>query len=293
MNSVTYAIVAYKSNDLLPALLDSIGRQQGSFSRQLVIVDNFAAENCASLVTESKTEARLIINENNRGYTAAVNQAVAEARGEVVFLLNPDINLQPDCTQSLLESLRSDSRLAAVAPQLLNYDGSIQPSVRNFPTFATLIWEHTGLARLLKKNPVFGRWKNLFFDHNTRTNVAQPMASALMIRREVLSRLGPWDEQFFVYFSDVDFCRRIIDSGAQILFEPSARAIHGLGGSTRKERGWLIRDSHRGFYRYLRKHELLRWKIALRPLAWLILRVSAEIRVYWRELLRITSPLCS
>ncbi len=293
MNSVTYAIVAYKSNDLLPALLDSIGRQQGSFSRQVVIVDNFAAENCASLVTESKTEARLIINESNRGYTAAVNQAVAEARGEVVFLLNPDIELEPECTEILLNALRSDPRLAAVAPQLLNHDGSIQPSVRNFPTFATLIWEHSGLALLLKKNPVFGRWKNLSFDHNTRTKVAQPMASALMIRREVLTRLGPWDEQFFVYFSDVDYCRRIIDSGAQILFEPAARAAHALGGSTRRERGWLLRDSHRGFYRYLRKHELRGIKAPLRPLAWLVLRTSAEIRIYWRELLHFTSPLYS
>ncbi len=290
MSSVTYAIVAYKSNDILPPLLNSIHRQQGTFSRQIVIVDNFAAENCTALVQESGVTAKLILNEKNLGYTAAVNQAISEASGDVVFLLNPDIELDPDCTKNLLNALNGDSRLAAVAPQLLNRDGSIQSSVRNFPTFSTVIWEHTGLARLLRNRPVFGRWKNLYFDHNTRTNVAQPMASALMIRREVLTRLGPWDEQFFIYFSDVDYCRRIIASGAQILFEPAARAAHALGGSTRKERGWLIRDSHRGFYRYLRKHELRGNKALLRPFAWLVLRTSAEIRIYWRELLHFTSP---
>lgn len=281
---VSFIVIAYNSNDVLPALLQSIGAQTGSFEKQIIIIDNYSADNCARLVQGSGLHASLAINRANRGYTAAVNQALADVTGDFVFLLNPDIRLHPDCTQELAAVLTADSTAGAAAPQLLSPDGRIQPSVRNFPTFSTLIWEHSGLSRLLPNNRIFGRWKNRYFDHNTRARIAQPMASALMFRRETLARIGPWDEQFFIFFSDVDYCKRLSDAGLAIIFEPAARAEHQLGSSTRKEGGWIIRDSHRGFYRYLCKHELFGRKRALRPLVWLLLWMSAQVRVSARAI---------
>lgn len=286
---VSFIVIAYKSNDVLPALLQSISVQTGILEKQIIIIDNYSADNCARLVQESGLHASLTINRENRGFTAAVNQALADATGDFVFLLNPDIRLHPDCTPKLTAVLTADPAVAAAAPQLLSPDGKIQSSVRNFPTLSTLIWEHTGLARLFPRSRVFGRWKNRYFDHNTRAQVAQPMASALLFRRATLERIGPWDEQFFIFFSDVDYCKRIADSGSTIIFEPAAHADHRLGGSTRKEGGWIIRDSHRGFYRYLCKHELLGRRRIFRPFVWLLLWISAQIRVYLRIILEATS----
>jgi len=286
---VSFIVIAYKSNDVLPVLLQSIGAQTGNLEKQIIIIDNYSADNCARIVQDSGLHSSLTINRDNRGYTAAVNQALADAVGDFVFLVNPDIRLHPDCAQQLTAALTTDSAVAAAAPQLLSPDGKIQPSVRSFPTLSTLIWEHTGLSRLFPHNRIFGRWKNRYFDHATRAQVAQPMASALMFRHEILARIGPWDEQFFIFFSDVDYCKRLADAGLKILFEPAARAEHRLGGSTRKEGGWIIRDSHRGFYRYLCKHELLDGKRLLRPLVWLLLWISAQIRVYVRAILEATS----
>jgi len=283
MKKVSYLLVAYKSNDVIGDAVKSIQMQAGGFEREIIVIDNFASENCRDIVTALASDANVKINAHNDGFTRGVNQATWLASGEYLFYLNPDVQLSPDCTRILISELENDSQLAAAAPQLLNQDGSVQQSVRNFPTFATLIYEHFGLTHLVPRSRRFGRWKNRYFDHQSRAFVAQPMASAFLLRHDVIDRIGAWDERFFIFFSDVDICRRIIDAGYHIIFAPDAKAHHGLGGSTRKEGSWLISDSHRGFYRYLAKHELRGFRILLRPLAAIILSVSAVLRVIYRE----------
>lgn len=112
------------------------------------------------------------------------------------------------------------------------------------------------------------------------------MASAFMIKSDVVKKLGPMDEDFFVFFSDVDYCKRIVDAGLDIMFIPGAKALHVVGGSTRQEGTWLIKDSHRGFYRYLVKHELKGIKTLLRPFAAFILCGSAVMRIVYRKVMR-------
>jgi len=283
MKKVSYLLVAYKSNDVIGDAVKSIQLQAGEFEREIIVIDNFASGICREIVIALAPDANVIINANNDGFARGVNQATSLATGEYLFYLNPDVQLTPDCTRLLINELESDLQLAAAAPQLLNQDGTVQQSVRNFPSFAILIYEHFGLARLFPRSHRFGRWKNRYFDHRSRAFVAQPMASAFLVRHDVLDRVGAWDERFFIFFSDVDICRRIIDAGYRIIFAPEAKAQHGLGGSTRKEGSWLIYDSHRGFYRYLAKHELRGTKLMLRPLAAIILSVSAVLRVIFRE----------
>jgi N-acetylglucosaminyl-diphospho-decaprenol L-rhamnosyltransferase len=283
MKKVSYLLVAYKSNDVIGDAIKSIQQQSGGFEREIVVIDNFASENCRDIVNGLAPDAKVTINTRNDGFTRGVNQATVLATGEYLFYLNPDVQLTSDCTRILINEFENDLQLAAAAPQLLNQDGSVQQSVRNFPTFATLIYQHFGLARLFPRSPRFGRWKNRYFDHQSRAFVEQPMASAFLVRHDVLDRIGAWDERFFIFFSDVDICRRIIDAGYRILFVPDAKASHELGGSTRKERSWLIYDSHRGFYRYLAKYELLGIRMLLRPVAAVILSVSAVLRVIYRE----------
>ena len=283
MKKVSYLLVAYKSNDVIGDAVKSIQLQTGGFEREIIVIDNFASENCRDIVTPLASDVNVKINAQNDGFTRGVNQATSLATGEYLFYLNPDVQLTPDCTRLLINELEGDLQLAAAAPQLLNQDGFVQQSVRNFPTFATLIYEHFGLARLFPRSLRFGRWKNRYFDHRSRVYVAQPMASAFLVRRDVLDRIGAWDVRCFIFFSDVDICRRLIDAGYRIIFAPDAKAHHGLGGSTRKEGSWLIYDSHRGFYRYLVKHELRGFRILLRPFAAAILSVSAVLRVIYRE----------
>lgn len=285
MTRVSYLIVAYRSRDVIVKLLNSIAAQSGEFEREIIIVDNSAAENCADLV-QGHAGVKYMLNPANRGYTKGMNQAIAASTGDILFWLNPDVELCGDCTRILLAESEASEKIGAVAPQLLNLDGSIQNSVRNFPKFMTLIHEHSGLSRIFPKSRVFGRWKNGHFDHNTKSRVEQPMASAFMIKREVVKKLGAMDENFFVFFSDVDYCKRIADAGLDIIFVPNAEALHAVGGSTRQEGARLIKDSHRGYYRYLVKHELKGIKVLLRPIAAFILYCGAVVRIVYRKVMR-------
>lgn len=282
MTRVSYVIVAYRSQATIAALLDSIDTQEGNFEREVIVVDNSPNEDCADHF--NNREVKYILNPQNSGYTRGMNQAIAAATGDRLLLLNPDVRLSADCTAKLLMAMSSD-KMAAAAPQLLNDDGTIQASVRNFPKFSTLVYDAVGLSKLFPHSRIFGHWRNRYFDHKTTCAVQQPMASALMIKREIVDRLGPMDEQFFVFFSDVDYSKRIDDAGWETMFVAEAKAFHALGGSTRQEGTWLIWDSHRGFYRYLAKHELKGAKIALRPIAAAILGVGAVVRIIYRKLM--------
>ncbi len=283
MTVVSYLLVAYKSNAHLDTALDAIVAQEGDFEREVVVVDNSPEESCATLILRRIPAAHFVINKRNLGYTAALNQALRIATGDYLFLLNPDVELSPNCTQTMLLEF-ADSTVWAVAPQLRDGDGGVQPSVRNFPNFATLLWEFSGLSRLLPQSPIFGRWRNRYFDYRARAVVEQPMASAFLLSRESFDRLGEWDERFFVFFSDVDYCKRVCDAAGQIIFLPDAHATHQIGGSTRQEGSWLIYESHRSFYRYLAKHELKGVGCLLRPFAASLLAVGAVVRALLRRL---------
>jgi hypothetical protein len=112
------------------------------------------------------------------------------------------------------------------------------------------------------------------------------MTSALLLRTDIVKKLGRLDQRFFIFFSDVDYCKRIYDHSLGIVFAPAAQAVHLLGGSTRQEGNWLLYDSHRGFYLYLVKHELTGPRTLLRPPALTLLTWSALIRDLWRRLNR-------
>ena len=149
MKKVSYLLVAYKSNDTIGDAIKSIQLQTGDFEREIIVIDNFASENCRDIVTALAPDANVYGQRPQRRlHSWRQSGHLACDRRIFLFYLNPDVHLTPDCTRILINELEGDPQLAAAAPQLLNQDGSVQQSVRNFPTFATLIYEHFGLARL-------------------------------------------------------------------------------------------------------------------------------------------------
>lgn len=287
MTTVSYLIVAYKSRESIGATIDAIVAQQGEFEQEIIVVDNYPQGSSADLVLARCPQARITINDRNLGYTRGVNQAIARAGGDYLFLLNPDVILDRHCTDRLLEAINAETDLVAAAPKLRLTCGEVQMSIRNFPTFSTLLSEISGSSPLLPISKGRGDWRNRSFDYGKRGIAMQPMASALLLRRDAVAALGPWDEQFFVFFSDVDYCRRIHDGGHRIIYDPTATVEHLGGGATRQEGSWLIYDSHVGFYSYLCKHELVGGRRWLRVPALLLLLWGAVLRDVKRRLLRL------
>lgn len=173
--------------------------------------------------------------------------------------------------------------MGALGPKLLNPDKTVQPSVREFPTFSILIWEFSGLSRLFPKSRIFGRWRMGYFAFDQTREVDQPMGSCLMLRRETLEGVGVLDESFPMFFNDVDLCYRIKNAGWKIYFFPKAEIIHQKGASTHQVKRKMIWLSHLAFFRFFRKHKTGLANRLLLYLLYIPLFFSALARIVWKK----------
>jgi GT2 family glycosyltransferase len=172
--------------------------------------------------------------------------------------------------------------VAALGPQLLNADGSLQPSCSYFPSLVGLLIESVGLNRLFPRCSLFARWLMTDWAHDRSRAVDQPSGACLLLRRSSLDRVGVLDERFFVYLEEVDLCYRLARSGATIIYLPSAQVIHYGGQSSIQNLDVRVVARYRSLLLYFQKH-FPRWYVAL---VRLIIAFQMVLRITTLPLLR-------
>jgi GT2 family glycosyltransferase len=252
---LSVVIVNWNTRDLLRACLTSLrtALAGSALSWEIVAVDNASADGSAEMVRAEFPEVRLLANETNRNYAGGNNQGIEAATGEFLLLLNPDTEVPRASPEALVQLLREHPEAGAVSPALVFPDGRLQSSVRGFPTPRALVGEMTGLARLFPGTD-WASYRTEGLPDDQPSSVDQPMASAFLVRREALDRIGAFDEQFPLFFNDVDLCFRLKLAGWSILYDPRVRVVHVGGASTRQVRPEAIRRSHEGLRRFYAKH---------------------------------------
>jgi GT2 family glycosyltransferase len=278
-------IVTWNSQDFIKGCLDSIFSQEGA-NFEVLVVDNNSTDKTCEIIKKEFPQVSLICNQKNLGYAKANNQALRLAQGEFILFLNPDTKLYSDTLNKMLRFMRENPEVAALGPQLLNPDGTIQPSCREFPKYSTLLWEFTGLSRLFPKSKIFGAWRMGYFNHQKIREVDQPMASALLVRKEALNDLGFLDESFPIFFNDVDLCCRIKKVSKKIVFYPEARIIHYKGKSIEMIKPQMIILSHLAFYRFFTKYKKGIINQILNQIFGVLLCLSACLRISFYHLRR-------
>lgn len=248
---ISVVCVTFNSADSLPDFLKSIEKLPTD-EFEVIFVDNHSDDSSIELIQKWGRASQLIQSEQNMGWSVANNHGIRVSKGQLIFFANPDIWFEANDLQESARFLDGHPEFAAVAPQLLNPEGSVQPSCRRLPTLADLVFQMTGLAILFSKS-FFNRWKMPDFNHQSFREVEQPMASAFLVRRKAVEKIGGLDERFFVFFGDVDLCRRLKEAGLRIAFVPEVKFFHRRGGSTRQMGAAFYFSSHFGFYRYLWK----------------------------------------
>jgi GT2 family glycosyltransferase len=225
---VTAVIVTYNSEDVIISCLEALSKMAPQVST--VVVDNASEDKTVGLVT-ARGGAKVIANQQNRGFAAAVNQGVREAGGsEFILVLNPDAAVQT-AIDPLVESA---TRGGLAAGRLVDAAGNTQLgfTIRRFPTPVSLAFELLGINRLWPSNPVNRSYRYLDRDLDQSGSVEQPAGAFLLFREDVWKSLGGFDEQFYpVWFEDVDFCQRAVNAGYQIAYVPSVTARHQGGHS--------------------------------------------------------------
>jgi GT2 family glycosyltransferase len=252
---LSIVIVNWNTRDLLRACLASLraALADSTLRTETIVVDNASADCSAAMVAAEFPEARLLANAENRNYAAGNNQGLEAATGRHILLLNPDTEVPPGAVEALVALLAERPKAGAVSPALVSPDGRVQPSVRGFPTPLALFGELTGLARLAPASAL-GAYRVHALPEDAPASVDQPMASAFLVRKQALDRSGYFDEQFPLFFNDVDLCYRLKRAGWEILYEPRVKIVHVGGASTRQVRPQALRLSHEGLRRFYAKH---------------------------------------
>jgi GT2 family glycosyltransferase len=264
MNGKRLSIVISSWNDLtkLRQCLDSIYRSTVPHY-EIIVVDNDSRDGTQQHVREFHPHVRLQANRVNVGHTRAINAGMALAQGTYILILDSDTELATDCLDVLLAFMDGRPDVIMVAPRTFNSDGTVQETARNFPGVLNgLFGRQSRLTRMFPDNPFARRYLARSFLATTDPfQVEQISGACMLFRRNLLTIVGAWDETFFGYWVDTDWCRSIARKGEKIYCVPAAHLIHhennARGKRKNSSRVWMF---HYGAYLYFTKwHTFGRW----------------------------------
>jgi N-acetylglucosaminyl-diphospho-decaprenol L-rhamnosyltransferase len=236
-------IVTYNSRPLIGTLLNGLARQLDGLNAEVVLVDNASHDGTADAVAEHHPWVRLVRSAQNLGFAAGNNLAARHATGRVLLLLNPDALPARGCVARGLALMDSDPGVGLAGARLLADDGATQPSARMFPSLMQEAIVLSGLAARFPKSRWFGRLDRTWADPASAAPVDWVPGAFALVRRDLFDQLGGFDERFFLYYEEVDLCRRIHAAGYRVQYWPELRVQHIGGVSARTVAGATVARS--------------------------------------------------
>jgi hypothetical protein len=262
---VSVVVVTYDALPWLERCLESVR------GYETVVVDHGSGDGTVELVRGRFPGARLIEQEN-RGLAAGWNAGVAATDGRYVLLLNADAWALDRAVEQLAGFADDHPEAGVVGPRLVNPDGSLQRSVRGFPTLWRLATEYLFLRKLAPRSAALNAFYAGGFDHDAVREAEFLMGACLLVRRDAIDEVGPADEAFFLFSEETDWCYRFRRAGWKVLFFPGAEVAH-VGGASHG--GRQFREQVRGHLRFFAKHRGLREAERARVLLLASLRLRA------------------
>ena len=242
-------IVNWNTKDLLIQCLKSLEQTMKGFKVEVFVVDNGSVDDSVTSVREQFSEATVIQNLMNDGFAKANNQALKLSRGGYVLLLNPDTQVKEGAIRNLKAFMDHHPETGVVGAQLLNPDESKQNSIANFPSLATELLNKSVLRWLFPKT-FPGKEKT----YSGPIEVDSVIGACMMVRREVMEKVGLLDEDYFLFFEETDWCYRFKNAGWKIYNHPQAEIYHFQGKSAEKEKKRAKVEYYRSRYRFFKKN---------------------------------------
>lgn len=243
-------LVSWNTRALLADCLASVYAHAPSVPYEVLVVDNASSDDSAQMVRAQFPQARLIESPTNVGFAQGNNLAVPLCRGEYLLLLNPDTVVKPDAFDSLVRFLDANPQAGAVGSMLLNPDETLQPSCHPAPKLSRELWR---LFHLDKIRP-YGSYRMHDWSTDQPREVDVIQGASLLLRREIVDRIGFLDGDYFMYSEEVDLCYRMQQAGWRLYWEPRSRVIHYGGQSTKLVAADMFQQLYLGKLKYFRKH---------------------------------------
>ena len=230
---LTVSVVSYRTPELLRQCLAALERE--ALELEVFVVDNASGDGSVDMVRAEFPSANVIENTRNVGFGAAHNQALRRAHGRYWVVLNSDAVPQPGALDTLKRELDDDPEIAVVGPKLTFPDGTVQQSRRRFPKMNTLFAESTQLQRFWPDNAALRRYYVQDRSDDEPQDVDWLVGACLCVRGAAAKSVGLFDERFFMYSDELDWCRRFRAAGWRVRYIPSAVVVHVEGASSRRD----------------------------------------------------------
>jgi len=248
-------IVSYNGREYLRRCLASVLQHTQADDCEVVVVDNASRDGSADLVAAEFPSVRLLRRPNNAGLSKALNEGIRLSRGDMVVLLNPDVELRDNPFPAMMRYLREHPEVGVLGPRIMDDDGSLQLSCRRFPTFSVVFFNrYSLLTRFFPRNPLSTRYLMTNFDHTRTAEVDWLSLACWMAPHRLFDEVGFLDEGYFLYNEDVDFCQRVRRAGRKVVYFPEVSLVHHIGGSTSTLPNRSVIERHRSMWRYYRKY---------------------------------------
>jgi hypothetical protein len=226
-------VVTYNSARLIGPLLAQLEGELAGLAAEVVVVDNASADDTAARVHRAHPWVRLFASTSNLGFAAGNNLAAKHARGRLLLLLNPDALPAPGALARGIALMDGHADVGLAGGELRGADGGRQPSARMFPTLRDELFTLSGLAARYPASRLFARLDRRWADPEAAAEVDWLPGAFVFVRAEVFRGLGGFDERFFMYYEEVDLCRRLRAAGWRIQYWPELKAMH-IGGESAK-----------------------------------------------------------
>ena len=266
-DDVSVVVVTFNALPWVERCLESVREHE------TIVVDHGSTDGTLELVRERFAEVR-VIEQENRGMGGGNNTGMRAAQGRYVLLLNSDAWIVGDALERLVLYSEAHPDVALAGPRLLNLDGTLQRSVRGFPTIWRLATEYLFLRKLAPHSRVLNAFYGGGFHHDSTREVESLQGAVLLVRREAADAVGLFDEDFFMFSEETDWMYRFRQAGWKVVFVADAEAVH-VGGASHA--GLLYVENLRGILRFLAKHRGLREAERARRLLLTALRIRAAV----------------
>lgn len=232
---VSIVVVSWRVKDQLTRCLHSIFKQTRNLEYEVIVVDNASDDGTTDTVRTHFHEVELIANEKNVGFAQACNQAIKKSKGKYILLLNPDTELQENSVEKVFRFMEKQNEVGITGCKLVNPDGTTQPSVRRFPNFLSHILLLLKLHNFFPHLKPVARYYRNDWNYSASGFVEQVMGAFYMVRRKTFQDVGLLDKHFYIWYEEVDFCKRAINKGWKTYYLADTSVVHHKGRSFSKK----------------------------------------------------------
>jgi GT2 family glycosyltransferase len=289
---LSIVIPTYNAHEWIEQCLDSIRLHRPACDYQVIVVDDKSTDDSVAIVRDRFPDVRLFSNDRNLGFGKTVNVGLRAATGAYVLVLNNDTWMHEGALDAMIRYLDDHPETGIVGPKVLNGNGAIQEQCRRrIPTPAAALLYFTGVARMFPRNPSIAGYLMTATDENATTEVDAVSGACLMVRRAAIDQIHGFDEEYYLYGEDMDFCWRAKSAGWKVVYDPAATITHfGGQGGTGKKKLYATVEWHRAMWIFYRKHRAPRVSRLERALVYSGILLKGTVAVAFNALRPSATP---